>query len=45
MTDSQLIIHGLAEVVRLGLSAMDPEARATLLAALVKVGSSLAKPR
>ena len=44
MTDSQLIIHGLAEVVRLGLSAMDPQARATLLAALVKVGSSL-KPR
>ena len=43
ISDSQLIIHGLAEVVRLGLSAMDPEARATLLAALVKVGGSLAK--
>lgn len=42
-SDSQLVIHGLAEVVRLGLSAMDPEARAALIAALVKVGGSLAK--
>jgi len=42
-SDSQVVIHGLAEVVRLGLSAMDPDARTALLAALVKVGSSLAK--
>ncbi len=44
-SESQLVIHGLAEVVRLGLSAMDPEARAALIAALVKVGGSLANPR
>jgi hypothetical protein len=44
-SDSQVIIHGIAEVVRLGLAAMDPESRAALLGALVKVGSSLASSR
>jgi len=43
--DAVIIVNGIAELVRLGLGAMDPDQRATLLVALGKVGASLPKDR
>jgi hypothetical protein len=44
-SDAHIIVNGIAEIVRLGLGAMDPEERATLLVAIGKVGASLPKNR
>jgi hypothetical protein len=44
-SDAVVIVNGIAEIVRLGLGAMDPDERATLLVALGKVGASLPKSR